>query len=265
MNRWMFVVLIAVSNFCPLVFAEDGPKLSGIMNGPQPGAIINDQIVRVGDSLDGLRVVEIGADYVLCQTSKGKIELRLHEAETVEKTNKALGTKQPRGANSVKSAAAIQAPAPAPTSGSKDLKARKSLNRSIEYLKEGDALLKSPLVFERLYAKAASLCDDADREAQAAFRAVADDALRLGIKEHIDRVRQAKQKILNEKSNFNTRVRTLISAHQLMTGMTQRDVVSSWGQPLMQNRDGGLEKWIYQDNNGYQKELVFKDGIMVSF
>lgn len=42
--------------------------------------------------------------------------------------------------------------------------------------------------------------------------------------------------------------------------MTQQNVNSSWGPPLMRNRDGEVEKWVYQDNSGYQKELVFKGG-----
>ena len=57
----------------------------------------------------------------------------------------------------------------------------------------------------------------------------------------------------------------MIAAHQIITGMTMRDAVSSWGPPLMQNRDGDVVKWVYQDNNGYQKELVFKDGILVGY
>ena len=89
--------------------------------------------------------------------------------------------------------------------------------------------------------------------------------MRAGIKDHIDKIYKAKQMIIKEKADFSTRVRSVISAHQVFSGMTQRDVISSWGSPLMQNRDGGVEKWVYQDNNGYQKELVFKDGVLVSF
>jgi|CXWL01.1.fsa_nt_gi hypothetical protein len=261
MTRLFFCFVVLCLSLCPSVFADDALKLSGIMNGVRPTAIVNDQIVAVGDSIDGFQVFEIGADYVVCQNKKGNVELRLKQDDVAVVKPKAvsLNTVVPKD---------IKAPEVSKTQSTnnrEDLQARKYLDRSIEYLKQGDALLKSPLAFERLYSKAADFCDNADREAQAAFRSVTGEAFRAGIKEHIDRVRQAKQAILKEKANFNTRVKSMIAAHQIITGMTQRDAVSSWGAPLMQNRDGGVEKWVYQDNNGYQKELVFKDGILVGY
>lgn len=250
----VFVVFLQLS-----VFAEEAPTLSGIMQGDSPSAIINNKFVTVGETVDGYRIVDIGADYVQCQGQRGIVRLSMAQEDSTKEQSK---TKKSQNAAPVKAPAATAAQG---TTREMQAKARKYLDRSVEYLKEADKLLRSPFMFEWLYAKAIDLCEAADREAQLALRLVTEDALKMGIIEHIGKIRKAKELIVQEKANFNTRIRSMISARQIVTGMTQRDVVSSWGQPLMQNRDGTLEKWVYQDANGYQKELVFKDGIMVSF
>ena len=142
---------------------------------------------------------------------------------------------------------------------------RRYMDRSVAYLKDADELLKVSLVSERVYTKAAELCDLADREAQQVFRFSTGDQVRLNVKNHIDKVRQVKNAILKQKADFTTHIRSLVAEHQIKTGMTVRDVAFSWGPPLMQNRDGQSEKWVYQDNNGYQKELIFRDGILIGY
>ncbi len=251
---FVFLLLLQIS-----AYAQEVPKLSGIMQGDAPTAILNDQILAVGDETNGFRVIEIGPDYVVCEGKRGVVRLSMDdEGSTKEKPK----TKKTQAAAPVKAPAATAAQG---TTLEMQAKARKYLDRSVEYLKEADKLLKSPFVFEWLYAKAIDLCEAADREAQLALRSVTEDALKMGIIEHIGKIRKAKEMIAQEKANFSTRIRSMISARQVATGMTQRDVTSSWGQPLMRNRDGAVEKWVYQDGNGYQKELVFKDGILVSF
>lgn len=255
------IVLILVFLVQPDLSAQGSPKLSGIMQGETPTAIINDQILAVGEETDGCRVVEIGADFVVCEAKKGTVRLMLAQAQDDLKADKGKS-------KTVSASPVVEAPVAAAAQGTTQqmqARARKSLDKSIEYLKEADALLKSPFMFEWLYAKAIDLCEQADREAQSALRSVAEDAVKQGVNTHIEKIRKAKEMIVKEKANFNTRIRALIAARQLITGMTQRDVVSSWGQPLMRNRDGELEKWIFQDGNGHQKELVFKDGILVGF
>lgn len=259
MNKLFLALILAVlvhNSAC----AQEVPKLSGIMQGDVPTVILNDQILAVGDETNGFRVVEIGPDYVVCEGKRGVVRLSMaDEGQTKEK---------PKSKKAQTAAAPVKAPAAAATQGtSRDMqaKARKYLDNSVGYLKEADKLLKSPFVFERLYAKSIELCEAADREAQSALRSVTEDALKMGIVEHIGKIRKAKEMIVQEKANFSTRIRSMISARQVATGMTQRDAASSWGQPLMRNRDGDVEKWVYQDDNGYQKELVFKDGILVSF
>lgn len=243
-------------------FAED-LKLSGIMNGQNPTAIINDQVVAVGDSVSGVQIIEIAADHVVCQGPKEQWVLRLNEeGNSAAPRPKVVAQEKPKTSSNDH---VNQEPETSNANDPKNVQSRRALDQSIELIKQADALLKSPVVFERLYSKAAEVCDEADRQAQNAFRQAGDDALRVSIKKHIDRVRKAKQSVLKEKADFNTHIRTLISSHQIKTGMTARDVVSSWGNPLMQNRDGEVEKWVFQDNNGYQKELVFKDGILVGY
>jgi hypothetical protein len=219
--------------------------------------------VSVGDTVSGIRILEIASDHVVCQDSQRQWVLSLaQEKKATELPKTSILNKWKTNSPSA------DIPAQPPTRAADDhsnIEARRSMEKSMEILKQGDALLKSPLIFERLYTKAADLCDEADRQAQNAFRLAKDEAFRVGVKKHIDRVRLAKQMILKEKADYNTRNRSLISAHQVRTGMTSRDVVSSWGAPLMQNRDGQVEKWVYQDQNGYQKEMVFKDGILIGY
>lgn len=251
------VVIYAMAN------ADEGFNLSGIMNGSAPSAIINDRIVGIRDNVDGCQILEIGADHVVCQGPGGIVNLRLKEAAAAQAP---AAAKNETSKPVAKPAKQVNSPAgKSIEDGPADVQARKLMERSVVFLKEGAELLRSPMMFERLYAKAAELCDEADREAQGAFRLASGDALKAGIKNHIDKVRQAKDIILKEKADFNTRIRSLVSAKQILTGMTQQNVNSSWGPPLIRNRDGEVEKWVYQDNSGYQKELVFKGGILVSF
>lgn len=258
--RILWIVTFAVV-ICALVHADENFKLSGIMNGSAPSAIINDKIVGVGDNVDGCRITEIGADHVVCQTPAGTVNLQLNEGGAAEPAAKA----QTPAVNRPPKAKSMIASSNNAADGPADTEARKHMERSMAFLKQGDELLKSPMVFERLYSKAAELCDESDREAQIAFRSATGEAMQAGIRNHIEKVRRAKQIILKEKADFNTRIRSLVAARQILTGMTQQNVNSSWGPPLMQNRDGELEKWVYQDNSGYQKELVFKGGILISF
>lgn len=52
--------------------------LSGIMwDETDPTAIINDEIVRVGDSVGGRKVVDIKQDRVIVDDGSGKVEIRL--------------------------------------------------------------------------------------------------------------------------------------------------------------------------------------------
>lgn len=263
MASFLIKLFAAVVMFFPVVFADEVLKLSGIMAGDKPTAIINDQIVAVGDWVGDIEIKAIAADHVICQGKQGRFELRLNVSDSpVITSNKAAAIASQ--AKNVSQQNKVQpsgnsAPAPVP------VKVRRYLEQSLEYLKQADELLKSPLVSERLYTKAAHLCDLADKEAQQTFRFASSDEVRKNVKAHIDKVRRVKGTILAKKSDFATHIRSLIAARQIKTGMTSRDVTSSWGPPLMQNRDGQLEKWAYQDANGRQKELIFRDGILIGY
>ena len=57
-----FFVFIFIFVLHSSACAQEVPKLSGIMQGEAPTAILNDQILAVGDETGGFRVVEIGSD-----------------------------------------------------------------------------------------------------------------------------------------------------------------------------------------------------------
>ncbi|MBL8013319.1 MAG: hypothetical protein JNN05_05675, partial [Candidatus Omnitrophica bacterium] len=149
--------LVSVLSISP-GFAEEAYKLSGIMAGDKPTAIINDQIVAVGDWLGNVRVTRIGEDHVICQGQQGAFELKLNvSASPVIKTEKS-GAVKPAVDLGAKTKTSTVAEA---SQGSAEIpgKARRYMEQSVEYLKEADQLLKAPLISERIYTKAADLCD----------------------------------------------------------------------------------------------------------
>ncbi len=253
---FMYFIFALVAFGTP-AFAQDDLQLSGVMQGKRPTAIVNDKVVGAGDSVGIYRVLEISADHVVFESRSGTITKYLKEPET--KTAKPVPSKPQ---------AAVQKPSnppPASSGTQPGNKAREHLNNSMEYLRQGDELLKGDLKFERLYAKAVSLCDDAEREAQVALKGMSDAANRGQVNDIIARIRKAKEAILRERADFNTRVRSIVAAKKVITGMTSQDVISSWGAPLTKTVSGDVERWMYQDNNGYQKELTFNSGILVAF
>lgn len=257
------ICLIGTMLLSVKVFADDALRLSGIIAGDQPSAIINDQIVSVGDRVGNVQIIAIAQDHVIYQGARGPVKLNLSSSVSSDKQPRSP-LSQPLVSPEVNADRSVSS-SQNPVSTKASDKARMYLEQSVEYLKQADELLKSPVVYERLYTKAADLCDLADRQAQQVFRFVTDEAVRVNVRDHIDRVRKVKNAILKEKADLATHVRSLIAARQIKTGMSMRDVTSSWGSPLMQNRDGQTEKWVYQDNNGYQKELVFQDGILIGY
>lgn len=256
----VFVLTVFLQNSS---FAQEAPKLSGIMQGDAPAAILNDKIVAVGESVDGFRVIEVGADYVDCEGRRGVVRLMLPQAQAASKKTSVSGSK-PAGATPPSMPVAASSPS-TPALSSNQAKAEKYLAKSFDYLKQADAVVKTPLLFERVFDKSIELCEAAETEAQNALRSAVGNDAKAGIANHIEKVRKAKNDIAKEKANFNMRIRSYIAAKQVVAGMTQRDVTSSWGQPLMRNRDGNLEKWVYKDNYGNQKELAFQEGILVSY
>ena len=94
MIKIIFSLLLCV-NFCAVVFAEESLKLSGVMNGSTPTAIINDKIVAAGDIIDGYRIVEIGVGHVICQGKGGTINLYLKESTAPQNKTKTAPVAKP--------------------------------------------------------------------------------------------------------------------------------------------------------------------------
>jgi hypothetical protein len=248
-----------VIGFGATALAQDGLNLSGIVGGT---AIINDQVVAAGDSVGDLRVVTVAGDHVVLEGKAGKTLLRLKELDA--KASKPAMAR-PSASGATPSMKPQAAPAAANPSQKVPEKASKHLDRSIENLKEADALLRSPVKYDALYVKAASYCDDAAREAQTALRLIYDEASRRPVTLHIAKVQQVRNAIIREKEELNTRVRTAIVNRQVFAGMTDQNVIASWGVPLSKTNVGPQERWAYKDPNGYQRNLNFSKGILVSF
>jgi hypothetical protein len=236
-------------------------NLSGIFQGNQPTAFVNDQVVAVGDRIDGNRVVEIGNDYVVFENDKRRFVVHLKEAKAVSikpavrSVTGATPPSVPRITPPAKPASPVQVPE----------KAGRYLDKSIENLRQADELLKSKVKFDGLYAKASMWCVDASREAQSALNNVSDEAGRNAVKDHLAKIQKLLTAIQKERAELNTRVRTAIANQQIFPGMTAQDVLSSWGTPLSKTNVGTLERWAYKDPNGYQRNLNFSGGILVSF
>src|ERR1041385_1296797 len=78
--------------WCALAAAET-LNVSGIIQGSQPTAIVNDKVVAVGEEIEGYRVVVIGQNSVTFENNQGKKTLYLKEEE--KKTNPAAPKPQP--------------------------------------------------------------------------------------------------------------------------------------------------------------------------
>src|SRR5882672_10174754 len=73
--RTLFVWLIFL---CSTASAAE-LRLAGIMHGASRTAIVNDQVVAVGDEIEGYRVVEIGDDRVVFENKAGRVTQYLQE------------------------------------------------------------------------------------------------------------------------------------------------------------------------------------------
>lgn len=249
---FIFVVIVCVS-----ALAQDDLQLSGVMQGDKPTAIVNDTIVAVGGIIDNYKVIEITSDHVVFEGKSGRFIKYLKEPQV--KTVKPVSSR-------LQAAPEISPNPPPVVKGSKSIDdAQKHLNAAMDYLRQGDDILRGELKFERLYAKAVSFCDDAEREAQIALSELTDEKARNQVKGLIDGIRKSKEKISSARADFNTHIRSLVAAKQLVVGMTAQDVTSSWGPPLSKSNAGSVERWMYQDENGNQKETKFSDGTLVAF
>jgi hypothetical protein len=235
-------------------------KLSGIMGGDRPGAIINDQIVTVGDSVGNFRIVEIGGDYVVAEGPKGRVTVRLKEEKAAApKAKPAPALFGKPAAPKPKAAAAPAAPVQVPE------KAGRRMDRSMDALRQADAVLKAPIPSDMMYVKAVGLCDEAAIEAQAALKNIPEGPGRKEVQNHLAKISKVKTAIIRDKEELNTRVRTAIVNRQVFQGMTMQNVISSWGVPLTKTTVGAQERWAYKDPNGYQRNLSFIEGILVAF
>ncbi len=263
--KYLSLALAISLGWCAAVMAQEGLQLSGIVEGARRGAIVNDQIVTVGDSVGEYRVVEIGADHAVFENTKGKRTIRLKELDAKQTKPLRAGATPP-----VKPPTVVNVPAEAAGNSQqpKSLipeKASKHLDRSIDNLKQADELLKSQIKFDALYVKAAAFCADAGREAQAALRLIYDEGSRRPVQLHIAKIQQVQTAIIREKEDLNTRVRTAIVNQKIFVGMTSQNIISSWGPPLSKTNVGTQERWAYKDPNGYQRNLSFSKGILVSY
>jgi hypothetical protein len=257
-----FIILgCAMSLLTAAAFADGNLQLSGIMQGSRPTAIVNDTIVAAGDFIEGYLVVEVGPDYVVFQNDQEKVVRRLKEED---KTNVKKGTASATGATPPK-APVVNAPADQRPAAATPERAGKRLDQSMEYLRQADDLLRAQIKFDALYVKAVSLCEEAAREAQAAIKLAPDEISRKSMQQHLAKIQKVQAAVVREKENLNTRVRTAIVNQQVFAGMTPQNVISSWGEPLSKTNVGKMERWAYKDANGYQRNLSFSNGVLVSF
>lgn len=91
-----------------------------------------------------------------------------------------------------------------------------------------------------------------------------------GVYTPIDAWKEAQKEIKKEKqlekniSNFSPNIQNLIKQRKIQIGMTDEQVLLSWGYPFRINKSvyawGIEEQWVYE--RGY---LYFKDGILKSY
>jgi hypothetical protein len=258
--KTIITILAAVLLSVPLITtncpAQSNIKLEGIMQDPSnPIAIINGNLVQVGDKFDGLTVAAIGADFVKFQKADGSImEVKLNDpAKTKEGTDADQGPDQKL--------------TPAGQSGSSLAELDTYVRRADVPFKKAQAMLaRRDFIPVAVFKEALKLYDKAERELQYGLEKKMTPEDKEKLKKLLQGVRVQKEIVLEAKRRFEMKVKTAVKNKQIVLGMTDREVQSAWGQPAKKTageyKGKPREQWIYGDHPRV-KILYFEDGVLV--
>ena len=110
---------------------------------------------------------------------------------------------------------------------------------------------------------------DLDKKASS-FGLSKDEVISIKLKQDTEKIKLEKEKIDSEKqyndeiNKFPQNIRSAIKKHQIILGMTPRQVVLSWGSPenknITFNKFGKSEQWVY----GLGEYVYFENGKVTS-
>ncbi len=219
------------------------------MSGTEYVAVVNDELVRVGDRVGELTVTEIGADYVEFD-SKGS-----------GKFIKRLGVKVKKAEVPMRQVASSKQ--------SSELMGEEKIKQAFQYTTDAEIILSGGVKSVAKYKKAISFYDKAERQLQYALDKNLDSDQRTKIKSVISALRDDKASLYSEKRSFEKQIKEAIRNREILYGMTRSDVTRSLGRADEVEKgkysNNAQEQWIYGDPARKSKYLRFENGILTSF
>lgn len=236
------------------LWAQPFFEVKGIMMGELPIAVVNDKIVRVGDSVENAVIEEIGRDYVKFSVDSDIFTTHLKNFKDLSDFGK-------MSSGGFESEAAAQPSFSRP----QDMR-QKNLDSGYEYIKDAQRILGSKILSVKLYDSVLALYDKSEQQYQYALNKTPMDE-KEKIKKIIRTVGQYKDAAYKGKQRLQKDIRDAIRNKTLVYGMTASDVRSSIGSPNSINHSGGAtyrhEQWIYRSSRNMY--LYFELGVLVSY
>jgi hypothetical protein len=243
----------------PVFSAETPIEIQGIMPGDEPLAIVNGNVVKPGDRVEGMTVEYIGEQTVRFCCVDGK---------EVEKTITAKKTDTPKVKNIPADAGVAVANKPGGPVPAQPGPVLAELSRARDIALEAEQLEKKTVLSVADLEQIIGLYDRSQREAQAALAKAADPGMAEDIKKVIAAMREQRSATAKKKQELEAVIRKAITDHKVAIGMTKNDVVRSWGKPAKINtgkysRDID-EEWIYERVKSKRVQLYLSTDICVA-
>ncbi|MCA9400128.1 MAG: hypothetical protein KC713_00775 [Candidatus Omnitrophica bacterium] len=235
-------------------YAQNGLEVEGIMFEDNPVAIVNGEIVKVGDMIEGVEIIDIGEDFVKFSSNQGGYYIsRLGELS--QKKNDKVNHNQ-----------FLNAQNQTDSGYSKELREKTNDNilNAMDYVTEATNALQSHKIPSiKSYQHALDLYGKAERELQYGLERTLDVEYRNKIKAVLSGIRSDKDLLYLDKMNLEKLIKDAIRNNKLVQGMTKSDVNRSWGRANTVNRSNysGVrqEQWIYNDEERQREAYLYFD------
>jgi len=255
LNCFILLFLFAAFASLPVGAAEPPLTVQGIMPGENPIAIVNGNVVKPGDVVEGARVSRITDNAVIFILPDGRETAAAISAPPEKKTEPVKPPQSPRPA-------AVSPSLP----GSEELFLR--LSRSQALAREAEGREKKNVLSVTELQKIAGLYEKSQREAQYVIENSSDPRLIEQVKSVLPAIREQRQIVIKKKNTLEDSIRAALAGNKLILGMTKNDVTRSWGKPRGINTgkpgEDITEQWVYDRDRSRRVLLLFADDILVA-
>lgn len=221
-------------------------------------AVVDGQKVKEGDVVEGLKVEDIGKDYVIFVSENGEYFLRElpHQAAdnkiSVVTENRKVPPKNGQETG---------------LQGSREI--QQNIEQADGYVAEAARLLTNKQVISQaMYQKALGFYEKAEQALQYALEKTLDSFYQERLRTELAGLWDAKDRIYKEKAGLQESITKAIVNRQLVIGMTKSDVLKSWGKATQINyanyAGNREEQWVYGNSVETAKYLYFDGDILTS-